>query len=99
MNFVEEKGYPLSCDVCHAFCGCQLEAGSDECIAKYASKPKQTNGDKFRIMSDEEIAKARTVHVETWFYAIDIIPEIFETYENAYNAELTWLKQESEVGR
>lgn len=95
MNFTEEKGYPLSCDACHAAVGCQLEAGSEECKIRYANKPKQTNADKIRAMDDAELAELISEHYKC--YTCPCYAKC--TKKGCIESVVDWLKQESEVGR
>ena len=53
-----------------------------------------THGDKIRAMNDEELAFTRTVRLRAGF-VMTVDAGTFTTFEEAYAAELAWLRQEA----
>lgn len=53
-----------------------------------------TNADKIRSMTDEELAKSKIYTVFDVAWCCEDIETAFHTKQEAFEAELKWLKQE-----
>ena len=79
------------CTNCNGFKGITRDVPTT--VASGTTNPQPTNGDRMRMYSDEEIAHSRVEQGCVLFNAKDIPNEFFDTYEEAYKAELDWLHQ------
>lgn len=74
---------------------------SKNCFEPEENRP-MTNADRFRSMTDEELANSRVVEIRREnqrpvFFALGVTHKEFFTKEDAVKLELKWLQQPAEV--